>query len=245
MNNKAKGKRQKRKTKNRKSGRGKSYLIVFLMLIVFSSAVYIVYRDKIKNTVYESPYPAEVVYDFENDEIGAHPSGWSGWDWDGTEVIAWETDESHGQVAELANRDGDGVELATRFKKAKRGIIEFDIYCDYDERVNIDVTQLTEEYTVLDDICIHLGSDGEITMRDGNGIWTKISRFSAEKWYHFKIEFNLNDWRLWIDGNDESIGYNFNHYEEPPYFCQLYFATYIENNRFYVDNVEITVIETI
>ncbi len=246
MNDKAKSKRQNRQIKNRKTGKGKNFLILFLLLIVFSGTVYYCYQDRVDNTISELPYPSEVVYDFESDVIGEHPVDWRGTSWDGTEVIVWELDETFGQVAEVENRDGDGVELAARFKKAARGVIEFDIYCEYDEVVNIDITQLTGEYDYVDDIIIHLGgSDSDIKIKDGNGIWTKISRFSVEKWYHFKIEFNLNDWHLWIDGNDESIGYNFNHYEVPPYFCELYFSTYVENNLFYVDNVEIEVIETI
>ena len=243
MNDKAKSKRQKRQIKKEKTGRGKNILILFLLLIVFSGIAYYFYQDRIDNTVSELPYPSEVVYDFETDVIGTHPEGWSGVGWDGTEIITWEGDELHGQVAELMNRDGEGVELATRFKKAERGVIEFDIYCDYDEIVNIDICQLTEEYDSVDDIIIHLGgSDNDIKIKDGNGIWTKISRFSTEKWYHFKIEFNLEYWELWIDGNYESMGYNFNHYEVPPYFCELYFSTYVDDNRFYVDNVEITVV---
>ena len=151
-------------------------------------------------------------------------------------------------MAEIANRDGKGVELATRFKKATKGIIEFDIYLDYDEIVNIDITQLTEDYDSKDDIIIHLGgSDSAIKVKDENDNFVKVQSFSEDTWYHFKIKFNLKYWELWIDGEHILVHYNhyINYYEEPPYFCNLYFSTYVEDNSFYVDNVEITVIETI
>lgn len=247
MNDKAKSRRQKQQIKNEKTGRGKNILILFLFLIVFSGIAYYFYQDQIKNTVYELPYPSEGVYDFEGDVIGEHPEGWSGWDWDGTEVIVWEKDSVHGQVAEVENRDGRGVETATRFKKAESGVIEFDIYCDFDEIVSIDITQLTEDHDFVDDIIIHLGgSDSSIKIKDGNNNFVKVQSFSVERWYHFEIKFNMDYWEFWIDGEHILLyqGYYINYYEIPPYFCQLYFSTYVDNNRFYIDNIEIIVIGT-
>ena len=217
------------------------FLLGILFLLVFFGA----FDFLDDNPVSEILYPTDIVYDFESDVIGAFPNGWYGSQWNGTEVIAWEKDEVHGQVAEVENRDGNSVEIATRFKKTKSGVIEFDIYGNYDERVNIDITQLTEDYDPVDDICINFGGYDEITLKDENGVWTKISSFSVEKWYHFKIEFNAGYWELWID--DEHVlfhqGFLINYQEKPPYFCQLYFATYVDDNSFYIDNVEITVIE--
>ena len=200
------------------------------------------------NHVSEILYPTEVVYDFESDVIGAFPEGWNGEQWDGTEVIAWEKDEVHGQVAEVENRDNNGVEVATRFKKAESGVIEFDIYCDYDEVINIDITQLTEDYDHIDDICIHLGgSDSDIKIKDGNNNFAKVQSFSVERWYHFEIKFNMGYWELWVDDDQVFLygGQYINYYELPPYFCQLYFSTYVDDNRFYIDNVEINVIEVL
>lgn len=197
------------------------------------------------DTTQEVLHPSEVVYDFENDVIGEHPEGWGGQSWDGTEVIVWEKDDIHGKVAEIKNRDGRGVETATRFKKAKSGVIKFDIYLDYDEIVNIDITQLTEDYDRVDDICIHLaGSDSAIKIKDGNDNFVKVQSFSVERWYHFEIEFNTEYWELWIDGEHILLyqGVFINYYEVPPYFCQLYFSTYVDDNMFYIDNVDIIVI---
>ena len=228
-----------------KKGKGKYFLIIF-MLITTSVVTYI-YSNRIENTIAESSFPSEIVYDFEGDEIGEHPDGWSGSSWSGTEVIAWEKDKSYGQVAEIANRDGEGVELAARFKKAERGVIEFDIYLDYDERVGIDITQMTSEHDPADDICISLGTDNAIKVKDGDDNFVKVQSFSPKQWYHFKVEFNVEYWELWIDEeqvllySNSYIGY----YEVPPYFCELYFSTYEEDNCFYIDNIEITVIETI
>ena len=231
-----------------KKGMGKNFFILFLLLIILSGSAYFFYQDRVDNTIAEITYPSEVVYDFENDVIGEHPEGWSGQSWDGTEVIVWEKDDIHGKVAEVENRDNDGVEVATRFKKTESGVIEFDIYCDYDEIVNIDITQLTEDYDYVDDICIHLGgSDSAIKIKDGNDNFVSEKSFSVEKWYHFRIEFNVDYWELWIDGEHILVhqGYYINYYEQPPYFCNLYFSTYVDDNRFYIDNVEITIVNAL
>lgn len=218
------------------------FLLGILFLLVFFGAF-----EFLDDIAPEILYPTEIVYDFEDDVIGEHPEGWSGLSWSGTEVIAWEKDETHGQVAQIENRDGRGVETATRFKKAERGVIEFEIYCDFDEVVSIDITQLTEDHDIVDDIIIHLGgSDSDIKIKDGNNNFAKVQSFSVDRWYHFEIKFNMDYWELWIDGEHILLyqGYYINYYEEPSYFCQLYFSTYVDNNRFYIDNVEIVVIET-
>ena len=224
--------------------KGKYLLILFFVLITTSVITYI-YSNRIENTLAEIDYPTNAVYNFEEHEIGTHPAGWSGGSWDGTEVIAWEKDKSYGQVAEVMNRDGDGVELATRFKKAKSGVIEFDIYCVYsNERIGIDITQLTGDYDPDDDIRISFGgSDGDIKIADRDNNNVKISSFSSERWYHLRIEFNLEYWELWIDDDQILLhgGEYIDYYEEPPYFCELYFSTYEDDNVFYIDNVEIIV----
>ena len=220
-------------------------LIIFLILIICSGVVYYFYQDRIDNTISELSYPSELYFDFENDILGEHPSDWSGTSWSGTEVISWTKCDIHGQVAEIKNRDGEGVEFATRFKKSKTGIVEFDIYCNYDKKVGIDFTQLTGNYTHLDDIVISLGVNEIITIQDGRNIHIKVSRFEIKTWYHFKIEYNLVDWKLYIDGRDTTLGYDFTHYETPPYYCELYFSTYEIDNSFYVDNINITVIEAL
>lgn len=224
------------------------YIVILIFMLITTSIITYIYSNRIENTIAESSFPSNVIYNFEEDEIGTHPAGWSGGSWSGTEVIAWEKDKSYGQVAEVENRDGDGVELATRFKKAKSGVIEFDIYCDYDKRISIDITQMTSEHDPVDDIIIHLGgSDSAIKIKDGNDNFVKLQSFSVEKWYHFKIEFNMDYWELWIDREQVLLYSNphIDYYELPPYFCELYFSTYVADNGFYVDNVEITVIEAL
>lgn len=233
-----------------------NFLVIFLVLIICLGVVYYFNQDRIDTTVSELSYPSEVYFDFENDTIGEFPEGWSGTSWDGTQVIyfsdqvwIWDTPYSmvpvQNKVAEVKNRDGEGVELATRFKKSKTGIVEFDIYCNYDKKVGIDLTQMTSEYTHLDDICISLGVKGLITIQDGRNIHIKVSRFEIKTWYHFRIEYNLVDWKLYIDGRDTTLGYDFTHYETPPYYCELYFSTYEIDNSFYIDNINITVIESL
>ena len=227
-----------------------NFFILILIVIICIGIVYFVYQERIDTTLGEMDYPTNIFFDFEDDIIGEHPEGWSGTSWDGTEVIVfreeyWILDayNIYNKVAEVKNRDGEGVELATRYKKAETGVIEFDIYGFKDEKFSVDLTQMTSEYTHLDDICISLGVDGLITIQDGRNIHIKVARFEIKTWYHFKIEFNLIDWKLWIDGVDKTLGYDFTHYETPPYYCELYFSTYEKDNSFYIDNVNITVID--
>ena len=71
-----------------------------------------------------------------------------------------------------------------------------------------------------------------------------ISSFRLKKWYHFSIKFDISTgWNLSILALGTNINKQFQFYQQPLYFTQLYFATYVLDSLFYIDNVMITLLE--
>jgi len=254
MKKKTKKRRGKKRVSKRlshslKIKREKRKFVRFLLIVIVLLTglfVAILYSDDVVNYVSDFWYSSNSFHDFESNEVGSFPEGFRGTKWEGTKVIEWEnSSESYGNVAEVMDRDGRGVEFALRFKKAQEGVVEFDIYADGSERINIDICQTDDEYDTDDDVCIRIDPDDAVFVKDRVGNLVEVSPFSRDTWYHFKIEFNLDSWKLWI--NDVHMGKfnDFNYEDSPNYFCNLYFATYIFRNKFYVDNVRIDVIQTI
>lgn len=189
------------------------------------------------------------LYDFEDDDIESYPKGFVGvWrDTNYTRVIY--LGETYGNVVEiryldeppLNPLDNGGLEFNTLFRLSSKGTIEFDIYVLFNKRIAIDIVQTDGEYDVNDDIVIRIGNSNEkdIRIMTGDGVYQIVKSFSTKVWYHFKIEYDIEiGWSLWIDNVIESYSLPF--YQDPPYFCQLYFATYELGQVFYVDNVKIT-----
>jgi len=189
-------------------------------------------------------------YDFEDDEIGAYPNGFVGVlrDTNYTRVIY--LDEIHGQVVEIRYLEeppfnpiiGGGMEFNALFGLTAAGTVEFDIYVLHAKRIYIDICQTDVEYDYRDDIAIRMPlstTDDYIAIMDDEGEYERVKSFSTKVWYHFKIEYDIEiGWSLWIDHVIESHSLPF--YQDPPYMCQLYFATYELGQIFYVDNVKIT-----
>ncbi len=226
---------QKKEKKRKK--RNRNFLIIGFISISFGLfATFWYSRTSLKSQ-------DEIFYDFENEEIGSFPSGWRGTRWDGTEIVRWrEESEGFGKVAEIMNRDGDGVEFANRFNDAKVGIIEFDIYGDTTKHFVVHICQTDAEYNPIDDIIIRFRDSG-ITTKD-RGVYKKVLGYIINKWYHFRIAFDVDDdWHLWIDGVNIDNNFGYEYLQKPPYFAQLYFWSFELNNRFFVDNVKITVKE--
>ena len=244
MNKNKSKKKNKKNKRNLTKTKNIMAIVYFLLGILFLLTFFGVF-DYIEDNMPDILYPSNITYDFESDVIGEHPEGWSGTRWNGTRVIAWEKDDVRGQVAEIENRDGNGVELVTRFKTTENGVIEFDIYCDFNKVVNVNIVQVDKDHD--DDICIRLdGFNNVIKIKDENNVFKEIHSLSINKWYHFKIRFNTECWELWIGGEHILLNqlYDISYYKNPSYFCRLYFSTYAYGNRFYIDNVEIGVITT-
>lgn len=213
--------------------------ISFIVPLLIILSITLIDQSERKNLV--------TLYDFEDDQIGDYPKGFVGVlrDTEYTRVINF--DETHGNVVEIRYLKANiinpieiygGVEFNTLFGLTDKGIIEFDIYGLFHKKINIDVCQTDGEYDYRDDIVINIRASGNIAIRD-NDQYREVKRFVTENWYHFKIQFDIEKgWILWI--NDDVIQFNrYTFEEQPPYFCQLYFATYELGNVFYVDNIKI------
>ena len=191
------------------------------------------------------------LYDFEDDKVGSYPDAFVGnlRDTDYTRVVYF--DDTYKNVVEVNYwqeppynpLEYGGMEFNTLYGLTLSGIIEFDIYLLSYKKVNIDICQSDPIYDSDDDITINFQADRSIVIKDENKNYKQISLFSIRKWYHFKIEYNVDEWKIWVNGKLEQT--NIKYYLEPPYFCQLYFATYDLGQVFYVDNIKIIMLETI
>jgi len=220
-------------------------LIILSIPILIISAMFVIREIENTQTIY--------YYDFEDDKTGSYPKGFIGVlrDTDYTRVVYF--DEIHKNVVEINYFEepsynpviGGGLEFNTIFRLTKRGIIEFDIYIIYNKRINIDICQTDGEYDIIDDIVIRMpfsSTQHHIAIMNEEGVYEEIKSFSISRWYKFKIEFDVDiGWALWIDGALQSSRIGF--YQDPPYMCQLYFATYELGQVFYVDNIMINILE--
>lgn len=231
--------------KNKKYGK---VILVLIIPIVIVMAILAVKRlEEAQNVFY---------YDFEDDKTGTYPGGFVGVlrDTEYTRVVYF--DESHRNVVEIRYLEeppfnpiiGGGMEFNTLFGFTTAGIIEFDVYLLYNKRVNIDICQTDAEWDTehyKDDVVIRMPFSIDfryIAIMTEEGVYENVEPFHTSKWYSFKIEFDLESWRLWIN-NDLIQSNRIGFIRTPEYFCQLYFATYELGSVFYVDNVKISILE--
>lgn len=230
---------------NKKTKHGKIMLVLSIPIVIIIAMLVVRGLEETQNGFH---------YDFEDDKTGSYPKGFVGiWrDTEYTRVVYW--DEIHGNVVEVRYLEepplnpiiGGGMEFNTLFGLITAGIIEFDIYALSAQRINIDICQTDAEYDFRDDIVIRMplsSTNDYIAIRNGEGKYERVESFSIKIWYHFRIQFDIETgWRLWI--NNKLIKFNeYTFEEQPPYFCQLYFATYELGQVFYVDNVKIRILE--
>jgi len=146
---------------------------------------------------------------------------------------------------------------------------------DTTTRFVIHIPQLDREYDPYDDIIIAflergiyvVGEENLITLEDDPSVWEQlillnddmswaideqsledsvpVMRYETFLWYSVKIEFNRENFLLTINGDFLGV-FNYPKYN-PPYFTSLYFCAFATpyNFRFYVDNVKITISESV
>lgn len=174
----------------------------------------------------------EYFYDFEDDAINSFPKGFVGVGRiDTTKVVAWDFDDGHkGKVVQIVYLeenpyDYTGTELNTLFSKATEGFVSFDIYIKHGLRIGFDICQEDPIWDSDDDVSIY-----------------SIRLIELCKWYRLEVSFNCleNKWNIKIYREGTLIKFNtYNFDVQPPYMCQLYFATYEIGSEFYIDNVSI------
>lgn len=227
----------------------KMVIIVISFSILFTVFFYLDYLN--------NKTQSEYFYDFEGDTINSFPKGFVGVGRiDTTKVVAWNLDDGHkGKVAQIVYLeenpyDYTGTELNTLFNKATKGFISFDIYFVEELGIAIDVCQEDPIYDRKDDISIRItyGDPPLFTVVDSFNNIKEMSSVKLLKWYHFEIEFNCerNEWSIEIYSKTRLLSSkNLNFYIQPLYLCQLYFATYKLGNKFYIDNVNISLVTII
>ena len=240
--------------------------IIGFLLLSISIGVFLYHANK---PIFSYNYIED---DFEDQIVGLFPMGWlSAINPFNMRVIS----DGGNKVMEVKSISSQeyGTEITKRFKKTSEGVIEVDVKpLDITTGFVIHVPQLDREYDPFDDIMI-MFSNGEIYVIQGENIvevsgqgglfwymfllvnkdrtWgisvpeDSVMEYKANIWYSIKIDFTKENFLLSINGN--LLGtFNYPKYN-PPYFASLYFyplrTSY--NFRFYVDNVKITIIQSV
>ncbi len=76
------------------------------------------------------------------------------------------------------------------------------------------------------DLVLKWDSDGNMKYLDSTG-WHTIESYSANTWYHVRIEFDCSDdWHLWIDGTSKDSGSGYSFRGTPDSLVEWEFSTY-------------------
>ena len=163
----------------------------------------------------------QATYSFTDDDDGENPDGWiideSG---GSTNVISGVG--GHTKVVKLYDTSPVSlVSLRNDFTDQSSETIEF-----WARPYSATITQniRIEDDSKYDSITMIFNSDGNIKYSDGT--WYTIQSYSANTWYHFRIEFDCStNWHLWIDtiSKDGGGGYGFK--GSPTAMDSIYFET--------------------
>ena len=239
-------------SKNKKQ---QKLLIIFgFLLISIPTGVFLYHANK---PIFSHHYIEET---FEDQIVGMFPIGWISFvNPFNVRVVK---DEGN-NVMEVKSSLTDVTEVQRRFKKTSVGIIECKVkMLDVKGRFVIHMTQLDREYDPFDDIMIAflkngiyvVGEDNLITLEAGEAWATDeqsledsepLMNYIINSWYTVKIEFNKERFLLTV--NEYYLGaFNYPKYNSP-YFASIYFISFMTSNifRFYVDNVKITLSQTV
>ena len=226
----------------------KPNLMIIGIFVIFTISTG-VFLFNIKQPVFTHNYIED---DFDDDKLGSIPSEFTGTGrrFGEVQVVQWNETDNHGNVVEIGyfeeRTDPKGTELSILFEKSVKGIVEFDVYNKVGGQLYLDLVQEDVIYDFRDDICIRMPRTNRdhITAMDGLGIHKNILYFTEKTWYSFRIKFNVKiGWDLIIIGLGSNTFNHFQFYHQPKYFSQLYFATYILDNVFYIDNIRISLLE--
>jgi hypothetical protein len=213
--------------------------IVLLGLISIALVGSLFFLNQHNKPLFQKDYYYE---DFEDQFIGQEPLGW--FEHKNSDQAKVKELDSDNKVCYVWDTTDDNTELVKRFGKAKKGEIEFQILgLDY-KKFTVQVCQRDSEYALKDDIILDFADTTSIRVQI-NKDHTRVNSFKINTWYNIKIKFDVEDnWQLWIDGNGQG---EFDYYETPWYFSQLYFYTHTtlkgEDYGFYIDNVSISILE--
>jgi len=179
------------------------------------------------------------------------------------------------KVMEIKSSTSGVTEITRRFKRASEGVVESKVkMLDIDGRFVIHMTQLDREYDPYDDIMIAfldggiyvVGEENIITKENDPALWEKLimlddtswaideqgleysaplMNYIINVWYTVRIDYDREDFHLSINGNPLGV-FSYPKYNSP-YFASIYFVSFMTSQtfRFYVDNVKITIIQSV
>lgn len=185
------------------------------------------------NTTYFAPmagyYPA--TYGFESDDVESNPTEWTVRDSSGITTQVISEIGGHKNVIEI--NDFSGTDYAEIYNTISRtaGTVEFWV------RV---AQSNTGSFTFITDnnyrgVHFYFLETGYFTYFDGG--YHNIEAYNINQWYHIKIEFDTNDWHLWIDEVQKDSGV-FSFYSSPSSFTKVGFSTWHPGSGyFYIDAV--------
>ncbi|MBD3312796.1 hypothetical protein GF352_05075, partial [archaeon] len=151
-------------------------------------------------------YPG--TYSFTDDEVGSAPSGWTVDETGGTVQVIGDLGAHH-KVLELQDTSGSGeVRAKNGFSSQSSGTIEFWIR----KSSNTKYSFFNLGYGGNNALYLEFAGDGYVKWVDDSFNSHNIASYSADTWYHYRIEFDAStDWHLWIDGQsmDGGAGYGY------------------------------------
>ncbi|MCP6718933.1 MAG: hypothetical protein KJI71_01695 [Patescibacteria group bacterium] len=147
-------------------------------------------------------------YSFESDLDGSDPVGFSINQQPGCDISITSNLDGHKKVLKIYDNSGvSGNQVEQFFTERATGTVEYWLR----------VAQTNKPvYFSVNDGSWNIGSylrfmdNGDIEYDDGS--WHTIQSYSANTWYHIKIEFDTaTDWHLWINGvsMDSGVGYSY------------------------------------
>ena len=150
-------------------------------------------------------YPA--TFGFENDDIGDDPEGWIVEETGGTVQIIT-SHLGHSNIVELHETSDSFTEIYDVIGSKASGTVEWWASVN---RVDDWFEMGIYDGDSTDGIHMSFANDGYLKYHDGSA-WTVIMSYSANMWYHFKVEWDSStDWHLWINksSQDGGIGYSY------------------------------------
>ncbi|MFX1276125.1 MAG: hypothetical protein ACFFBP_06225 [Promethearchaeota archaeon] len=191
-----------------------------------------------KNITYTTPmngyYPA--TYGFENDQFGDLPLDWIDWSGSTCTVGVIDSISNFNKILEFNDPSSSGrANIIQPFQLAQSsGTVEFWV------RATTTTNQLMIaifETNAVDELYIQLSENGYIRYFDT--IYHDITTYEANKWYHFRVEFDTtSDWHLWIDGISQDGGAGYNFRGNPTSLNTLQFYTGVSSgSTYYIDAI--------
>ncbi|MFX0187987.1 MAG: hypothetical protein ACFE8A_09640 [Candidatus Hodarchaeota archaeon] len=173
-------------------------------------------------------YPA--TYSFDEQEAGTNGTDIDFIDADINNMASIVSEiDGHKNVLEI---NSSGVWIAKHVIDANptTGTIEFYVR---PAQTNVDCWIIIEENLFSNSICLIFRNTGSIVYFTGSDQF--IQTYSANTWYHFKIEFECaDDWHLWIDNVNKDGGSGFSYYGNPTNMNQIELWCYL-GGLFYYD----------